>query len=31
MITTDDIEGLGTNGIIQAIKQRVGDKPVYLR
>lgn len=30
MITTDDIENLGTDGIVREIKQRVGDKPVYL-
>ncbi|KAJ1309034.1 hypothetical protein OPQ81_004715 [Rhizoctonia solani] len=30
MITTDDIEELGTDGIIQAIKRRVADKPVYI-
>ncbi|KAG8716242.1 hypothetical protein FRC11_006636 [Ceratobasidium sp. 423] len=30
MITTDDIEELGTDGIIQAIKRRVANKPVYI-
>ncbi|CAE6481135.1 unnamed protein product, partial [Rhizoctonia solani] len=30
LITTDDIEELGTDGIIQAIKRRVSDKPVYI-
>ncbi|KAH7343408.1 arginase family-domain-containing protein [Rhizoctonia solani] len=30
LITTDDIEELGTDGIIQAIKRRVADKPVYI-
>jgi agmatinase len=31
MITTDDIDQLGADGIVEAIKKRVGDKPVYLR
>lgn len=31
VITTDDIEELGTEGIVRIIKRRVGDKPVYLR
>jgi agmatinase len=31
MITTDDIDQLGADGIAEAIKKRVGDKPVYLR
>ena len=31
MITTDDIDELGPDGIAEAIKKRVGDKPVYLR
>ncbi|CAE6363124.1 unnamed protein product [Rhizoctonia solani] len=30
MITTDDIEELGTEGIVQAIKRRVAEKPVYI-
>ncbi|CAE6433229.1 unnamed protein product [Rhizoctonia solani] len=30
MITTDDIEELGTDGIIQVIKRRVAGKPVYI-
>ncbi|CAE6388018.1 unnamed protein product [Rhizoctonia solani] len=30
MITTEDIEELGTGGIIEAIKRRVADKPVYI-
>ena len=31
MITTDDIDQLGADGIVEAIKKRVGNKPVYLR
>jgi len=30
MITTDDIDQLGADGIAEAIKKHVGDKPVYL-
>ncbi|QRW01871.1 agmatinase [Ceratobasidium sp. AG-Ba] len=30
MITTDDIDELGPDGIAEAIKKRVGNKPVYL-
>lgn len=31
LITTDDIDDLGIPSIIQSIRQRVGDNPVYLR
>ncbi|KAG9119109.1 hypothetical protein FRC07_006038 [Ceratobasidium sp. 392] len=31
IITTDDIDRLGADGIAEAIKKRVGNKPVYLR
>lgn len=30
LITTDDIDDLGADGIAEKIKQHVGDKPVYL-
>jgi len=29
-LTTDDIEEMGTAGIIKAIKERVGNTPTYL-
>jgi len=29
-LTTDDIEEMGTQGIIKAIKERVGNTPTYL-
>jgi len=30
IITTDDIDEIGTSGIIQLIRKRVGNGPVYL-
>lgn len=31
VITTDDIDDYGIRKIIEKIRQRIGDKPVYLR
>lgn len=31
IITTDDIDEIGTSGIIKLIRERVGKEPVYLR
>lgn len=31
IITTDDIDDIGTQGIIDLIRNRVGTTPVYLR
>ncbi|KAK4051194.1 hypothetical protein OIV83_003016 [Microbotryomycetes sp. JL201] len=30
LLTTDDLEDMGTQGIINAIKERVGNRPTYL-
>lgn len=31
IITTDDIDEIGTSGIVKLIRDRVGNGPVYLR
>jgi hypothetical protein len=31
LLTTDDIDDLGADGIIRRIRDRVGNKPTYLR
>lgn len=31
VITTDDIDDYGIKKVIEKIRQRIGDKPVYLR
>jgi len=31
ILTTDDIDEIGTAGIVKLIRDRVGDQPVYLR
>lgn len=31
LISSDDIDDYGVNGVIQRIRQRVGNTPVYLR
>lgn len=31
MITAEELDDLGTSGVIKLIRDRVGDNPVYLR